>query len=276
MTYLQHLFIGTILLLFSLSSCHISSPTQSISPEVIAIYPSSDTLPENLLRMYLLFSSPMKTVGNVEHIRLFDAEGQEVHGAIFQGAYELWDLKQQQLTILFDPARVKKGLIAHEQLGRALKAGATFTLQIDPLEDVTHRPLVKTYIKSFYITHPDTLAPNVDTWKLTKPDIYTCSPLVLTFPDMLDQFSLLQRIVVTDVDTIKVAGNKRLGTNEKAWIFTPLQAWGPGLYHICINTRLEDPAGNNLNGLFDHKAGSLKYRKEGETIFRSFDLPSDP
>ena len=27
--------------------------------------------------------------------------------------------------------------------------------------------------------------------------------------------------------------------------------------------RLEDPAGNNLNGLFDHRIGSLKENKEG-------------
>lgn len=30
-----------------------------------------------------------------------------------------------------------------------------------------------------------------------------------------------------------------------------------------INTRLEEPSGNNPKGLFDYKIGNLKYTKEG-------------
>ncbi|MEM7513074.1 MAG: hypothetical protein AAF388_19250, partial [Bacteroidota bacterium] len=53
-----------------LSACKHGQEEKERGPEISAIYPSADTLPENLLRMYIQFSSPMKTVGNLEKIQL--------------------------------------------------------------------------------------------------------------------------------------------------------------------------------------------------------------
>ena len=116
----------SILLLFAMLSTPLTNETEI--PVVTAIYPSADTIPANLLRMYLHFSKPMRITGNLEQIKLLDENNNEVVGAIFNNVYELWDDQQQQLTLIFDPARVKTGLVAHQQMGRALQSGKHYTL----------------------------------------------------------------------------------------------------------------------------------------------------
>ena len=44
---------------------------------------------------------------------------------------ELWDPSQTRLTVLFDPARIKRGLVPNAQLGLPLRAGRRYRLEID-------------------------------------------------------------------------------------------------------------------------------------------------
>ncbi|MEM9919962.1 MAG: hypothetical protein AAF990_17830 [Bacteroidota bacterium] len=245
-------------------SCTEKGEPTEAPPEVLAVYPSLDTLPENLLRMYILFSKPMKTVGNLEKIRLTDPAGNTVKDAIFNNAYELWDNEQKQLTILFDPARVKTGLQANEALGRALQRGKNYRLSIQGLEDVYHQKMSAPFVKNIYVVDEDTTAPSTDNWTIEVPMSNTKTALVVQFPQSLDRLSALQRIRLTNTDQQLVEGEVELKKNEKEWYFTPHNKWVKGSYHLFVNTRLEDPSGNNLNGLFDHKIGSLKSDQEGE------------
>ncbi|MGR5147958.1 hypothetical protein ACQKP8_15595 [Photobacterium alginatilyticum] len=51
--------------------------------------------------------------------------------------FALWSTDSSRLTLLFDPGRVKTGLVAHNAMGRALIPGEDYQLVIDPiLEDV--------------------------------------------------------------------------------------------------------------------------------------------
>ena len=262
--FLIILFYPGVLLggLFGLGACKAPAPP----PGVEAVYPTADTLPENVLRMYVTFSTPMKVQGNLERIALLDPGGNEVEGAIFNNAYELWDHDQKQWTLIFDPARIKTGLVAHETLGRVLVPGHTYQLVIRDLEDVNHRPMVQPYIKHFHVAAADTTPPDIDLWDITAPQAGSLLPLVVTFPDIIDWFSLQQRLVLIDRSKDAVRGQVAVGTNETVWLFRPEDPWVAGEYTLYINTRLADPAGNNLNGLFDHKTGSLNYEQEGETI----------
>lgn len=233
---------------------------------VTQVFPSADTLPENLLRLYVLFSEPMKTVGNLEHIKLIDPEGNAIEGAIFNNVYELWSPDQKQLTLLFDPSRVKSGLAANESMGRALVPESTFELRIENLENTRHEKLEKPFVKRFFVTAADTLSPDTDRWNLILPKSQTREVLKIKFEDIIDQLSLHQRIAVVTSRKDVVEGKITLAENEKEWNFKPNQPWQQGDYFVYVNARLEDPAGNNLNGLFDHNVGSLKYEKEGENI----------
>jgi hypothetical protein len=240
-----------------------SADKETLVPHV---FPSADTLPENLLRMYVMFSEPMKTVGNLEHIKLIDPGGNAIEGAIFNNVYELWSPDQKQLTLLFDPSRVKSGLVANESMGRALVLGSTFELRIENLENIRHEKLEKPFVKRFFVSAADTLSPDTDRWNLILPKSQTRQVLTIKFEDIIDQLSLHQRIAVVTSRKDVVEGKITLGENEREWNFNPSQPWQQGEYFVYVNARLEDPAGNNLNGLFDHKIGSLKYEKEGENI----------
>ena len=258
---------------FILLGCHPNRDhAKSEGAFVKTVYPTSDTLPENLLRMYVKFSEPMKTVGNLERIVLRDSDKQKIKGAIFNNVYELWSPDQKELTLLPDPARVKTGLIANETLGRALVPGRYYELVIEGLENIQHQKMAEVFTKRFYITSADTLAPNINNWMISAPVSDTHNMLTLRFPDALDQHSLQQRIAVVKDDDTLVEGNVSLAKGEKEWQFTPLKSWKAGLYFIYVNARLEDPAGNNLNGLFDHKIGDLRYEKEGENLRLSFEV----
>jgi hypothetical protein len=88
----------------------ISGPATTSVEEV---YPTTDSVPMNLLRMYVQFSAPM-TVGDgaEKHVRLLDERDVVVDKAflVAAGGQELWDRDHTRLTIFFDPGRIKRDL----------------------------------------------------------------------------------------------------------------------------------------------------------------------
>ncbi|MEM6516782.1 MAG: hypothetical protein AAF688_11415 [Bacteroidota bacterium] len=232
-------------------------------PFVQAVYPTSSVLPENLLRVYIQFSKPMKTTGNIEKIKLIDEQGIEVKNIFFNNVHELWNKEQTQLTLILDPARVKKGLAINEALGYALKPNRKYILIIEDLEDVYHQKMRTSYKKSITAENADTQIPEPENWKLNIPEVKSKKSFVVRFPQILDYNSLRQRLIVTDIRNNPIEGVVSIQNQETQWSFQPKTYWESGDYILHINTRLEDPSGNNLNGLFDHKIGSLKYKKEG-------------
>ena len=157
-------------------------------------------------------------------------------------------------------------MVAHEQLGRALKVGHTYELLIENLEDVYHQKMLQPYRKTIHVIEADTIAPDIEQWEINSPEARTMNPLIISFQDVVDQYSLQHRLILTDTSNKPVPGQSEAGANETRWQFTPETPWLAGTYHLYINARLADPSGNNLNGLFDHKVGSLKYDDEGETL----------
>jgi len=246
--------------------------TNKLPLTVEGIYPTSDSLPENLLRMYVTFSQPMKTSGNLENIKLLNNQGEEIEGAIFNNVYELWDKSQKQLTIIFDPARIKTDLVANKELGRALKVREKFQVMITMAEDIYGQQLQKHFTKTFWVTPQDVSPPNVDTWNINAPESGTKGELKIKFKSPVDKMSLYTRIKVTNQNNQIIQGKITIGNHEKLWKFVPLKPWTKGNYKLKINARLADPSGNNLNGLFDHKTGSLKSEKEGEILNINFQI----
>ncbi len=231
-------------------------------PMVTAVFPSTDTLPENLLRMYIHFSKSMKIIGNLEKIKLMDENDQEVVGAIFNNVYELWDKEQKQLTLIFDPSRVKTGLVVYKEKGRALQVGKNYQLVIGQLEDVEGNKLKEVFTKSFVVSKEDRLSPSTALWEIKTPQANTRSPLIVQFPDILDRLSLLQRLQLTAKNNEPISGKVTISKQETKWLFVPTKKWSADDYVLYIHGRLEDPCGNNLNGLFDHKIGNMKNEQE--------------
>jgi len=267
--YIHNLYYWLFLILI-ITSCSQKDLDKrvynSTAPKVVAVYPTLDSLPENLLRFYVQFSKPMKAVNNLENIKLLNENGDEIRGAIFNNVYELWDSEQKQLTLILDPARVKTGLVANENLGRALEQGKHFQLIVEKAEDIFGNQLDQVFIKDIVVTKADTEIPDINNWKITPPISNDKSPLQIIFPQVLDRLSLFNSIRLLDGNKKLVAGKIEVVNQEKKWQFIPTKKWKKGRYVLQINSRLEDPAGNNLNGLFDHEIGALKNEKEGESL----------
>jgi hypothetical protein len=220
---------------------------------VTAMFPSADTLPMNLLKLYIHFSAPMRAGEAERRVRLIDAAADTViPDPFFRPQDERWDAAQTRLTVLFDPARIKRGLVPNAQLGLPLRAGRRYRLIVDrewPTADGGE--LDHEFTKEFTVVDPDRVAPDARTWSLRAPRSGTRDTLTIAFGEPMDQALVERVIVVRDAGGRPVTGVAHSDGRETLYRFVPDHAWSAESYSIDIDTRLEDVAGNNLRRLFD-------------------------
>jgi hypothetical protein len=251
------------------------APTGPGTTRVAAIYPSADTLPMNLLRMYVQFSAPMTIGEATRRIRLLDVNGSEVENAflVAAGGQELWDSAHERLTIFFDPGRIKRDLVPHEMLGLPLRTGHSYSLVVDSgWPDATGRPLVGAGVKRFHVGAIDRSLPRTATWRVTAPAPGTTAALVVDVPEPLDR-GLVARMLVVKRGTHRIEGTVALDARETRWVFTPAEPWRGEDHVIEIDTELEDLAGNNLKRLFDVMPGDTSSYGVADSVAR---LPFRP
>lgn len=219
---------------------------------VTAIYPSAETLPENLLRFYVWFSAPMRRGEAYEHVRLIEAGQGPVEDAILEVRPELWDPEARRLTLLLQPGRIKRGLVPREELGPPLRAGRRYVLEIAPgWRDARGAPLVEGYARAFRATAPDDTPPDPTAWVLAAPAPHTVDPLSVTLDEALDH-ALLERVVtVVDPRGEPVVGVAVVAGEERRWIFTPASPWALGTHELRVDSVLEDRAGNGVGRPFE-------------------------
>lgn len=225
----------------------------NLPPAIVErIFPSGDTLPENLLKIYLHFSHPMREGVALEHVHLLNDEGETVEAPFLVMDQELWDSNRKRLTLWFDPGRIKRHLVPHHKKGMLLQAGARYTLVVDSAwEDAYGRRLADGYMKPFVATKADRSSPKPNLWKLELPAHNSHEGLVINFPEPLDHALLQRSLQVLDSQGELIEGTASISQGEQLWELIPEEAWQAGEYMIRIHTRLEDLAGNNLNRLFD-------------------------
>ena len=244
-------------------SLEFSLPRDMISActEVTEVFPSGDSLPENLLRFHVCFSSPMQRGHARNHIALIGPDGRPASDVLYRPPVELWDRSMTQLTILLDPGRIKRGVGPNRALGPPLKAGHAYTLAIGSgMVDSWGRPLRKRFYKSFLVTEAVREPIAVQHWKVLPPAPRGHQPLELMFPQPLDWALLRHSIKIASKEGPPIEGDIRIYHGERRWSFTPRSRWTPGSYRIRIAPCLEDICGNNLLGAFDRplrSAGDL-------------------
>lgn len=232
---------------------------QHRKPFIEAVYPTTDSIPSNILRFYVRFSQPMQEIGILKHILLKNAAGLNITGVFFDNDNELWNDDLTEVTLLVDPGRVKTGLVAHNKFGWAFDEGERYRLMIDSLLfDFNDRHLSATYRKELFATTANNIAPDIRDWKVSLPKRNTQSTLVLDFTTPLDHISASTLIRILDTGGNVIKGKVFLGKKEKIWHFKPSAKWKPGNYTIEINSDLEDIVGNSLRGVFNHPIGTLK------------------
>lgn len=218
----------------------------------VAIYPTADLLPENLLRMYVYFPRPMGADEGLKSVRLLGEEGVPINGVFLAGREDLWSSDRRRLTLVFDPGRVKTGLNAHESMGRALAPGRSYTLDVSGAAlDATGCPLGADTRFSFAVVDADYDPPDPAGWEIAAPAANSTEPVVVTLGSAHDHVSLAFRLRVLDVDGAVVPGKIVLGDGEETWEFAPHAPWAATTYTLSIDERLEDLAGNRPGVPFD-------------------------
>jgi hypothetical protein len=225
----------------------------SDAPDVIGIYPSADTLPENLLKMYLQFSSPMREGKAIQNIAVLDlTNGDTLEGTFLDLQPELWNEDYTLLTLWLDPGRIKRGLIPNQTLGAPLEANTNYRLVISSNWTNTNGfGLAENISKDFYTIPRDESSPDPKKWKLITPKSGTKDALRIEFLEPLDAILAREAIQLLNSNRKVITGNTHLSEYESAFEFLPDSGWNPGDYTLKVETRLEDLAGNNINRLFD-------------------------
>jgi pimeloyl-ACP methyl ester carboxylesterase len=216
------------------------------------IDPTADQVPENLLKLYLNFSAPMSRGEAYRFVRLMDESGRKVELPFLEIEQELWDREARRLTLLFDPGRVKRDLVPHNEVGSPLRAGASYTLVVDRgFPDAHGNPLEVETRKAFRVGPPDHDPPRIDDWRLDPPKAGGREPLVVAFPDPLDR-ALLERVIeIVGPSGEPVQGGASIDSRETRWSFTPSAPWKTGEYSLRALSILEDLAGNSLGQKFE-------------------------
>ncbi len=108
----------------------IAIPKPEPSTTLTGIYPSQDTLPENLLKFYFVFSGPMREGRSLSYISLLDAKGDTLPNTFLNLQPELWNAEKTVLTLWLDPGRIKRDLQPNKSLGAPLTKGNRYTLVV--------------------------------------------------------------------------------------------------------------------------------------------------
>lgn len=240
-------------LIFSSTSFIISKKRKDPLPRIVNIFPSSDSLAENILRFYIYFSTPMKREVALQYIHLVDENGDEDVHAFMKFKQELWSPDGKRLTLLFDPGRIKRNVATNLELGPALTQGKYYQLIIDAdWETASGEKLRQNHIKFFEARKALRTLPNPKEWKIFPPKINSLGKLTIRFERIYDQALLTKFIEVRDQNEQRIKGEVSLRDNEKTWIFSPHHPWSSTKIYLVVNAKLEDIAGNNLQNLLDH------------------------
>jgi hypothetical protein len=243
------------------------------APRVTAVFPSADSLPENLLRFYVHFSQPMEAKDAHAHVHLEDGDGRRLPLAFVEIEHGLWDPRQTRLTVLVHPGRIKRGVAPGEELGPPLLAGRSYRLVVDAsMPDAAGRPLGRAFEKRFAVVAPDRTPPPRTGLKLVAP-ARAGDPIVVQLPEPLDE-ALLHRLVwVERSDGRVLDGVAAVAEGETVWSFRPSRAWEPGAYSLRVHPALEDRAGNRLERLFDRDVGVASSPAPADAFALPFTVP---
>ena len=249
----------------------VGLPAVSTEPTVVvAVHPSADVVPENLLRIYIEFSAPMGNGIGVDFVKLVELSGQEGSaervepGAFLPVEANFWSPDHTRYTLFFDPGRVKDDILPNRQSGRPLRAGRRYAIDVAASwTDANGRPLAAGYRHTFRagpaIDQPITVAD----WKIEAPAEGTRDPLTVRFPWPLDHGILVRALSVETADQRRIEGIVALDVHDAGWTFIPSTPWKPGTYNLVAQGFLEDPQGNQIGRAFEAPADERPPTGEG-------------
>ncbi|MEQ9402134.1 MAG: hypothetical protein RIM99_01000 [Cyclobacteriaceae bacterium] len=218
----------------------------------IAHFPEIDTLPSNVLRMYLQFPVPMSFENPYQYISIADASGNVLNDPFVEIEEGLWDPERTRLTLLFHPGRIKRGVGPNMTLGEIFEEGNTYQLNISKKWKTSSGiQLEERFVKRFYITGEIRKTITPKTWSIQAVSAESKDPLIIRTNHLLDQALAERLIYITDSKEKAVPGNLQFEARSRQLIFMPDKNWETGSYTITIDSKLEDICGNTIYHVFD-------------------------
>jgi len=231
----------------------VSVPSSGKTPSTVVstVYPTSDVIPENELRMYIRFSAPMGQLGGREHIAFLDDSGTEIPGVVLPLDTDLWNADRTRYTVILDPGRVKREILPNRQMGRPLRDGENISIVVRrDWPDANGLPLAAEFKRRYRVGPSAEHALATKDWHIAAPSVGTRDPVTVTFPAPLD-FGLLQRSLAVSRGVTPVPGDIQIAAGETKWDFVPRAEWERGPYVLTVQPSLEDLAGNRIGRAFE-------------------------
>ncbi|NOT76120.1 MAG: Ig-like domain-containing protein [Cyclobacteriaceae bacterium] len=227
-------------------------PSDAPAPELLSLYPTQDTIPENLLKIYLRFSQPMEEGHSLSFVTVLKNDRDTMKGTFLDLQPELWSNDGTMLTLWLDPGRIKRELIPNLKLGAPLITDQHYTLLISGNWKSKEGILLKSsHRKEFITTLRDDQSPQIKQWTSIVPAVASIDPLTINFKESLDYGLLNDAVLITDERNTSINGTITISNEERTFQFVPETQWKPGNYSITFESRLEDLSGNNLDHPFD-------------------------
>jgi hypothetical protein len=249
------------------ASFTLPRPPAGPPAELVAVFPSGSKLPENTLKFYLHFSSPMSRGEAYRRVHLMEAGGKEVEVPFLELGEELWDPSGTRFTLFFDPGRIKRGLKPREEDGPCLEEGKSYVFVVDrEWKDIEGRPLKEGFQKSFSAGAPDDRQPDPKAWILRTPRAGTRAALEVRLDEPLDAAMLNRVVTVAQAAGGRLQGRVSVSEGETCWTFTPDAPWTAGRHALVVDSVLEDRAGNSVGRPFEVDLFRPIEKESGTTV----------
>ena len=201
---------------YSLQSFQVGKKPPVDEAKVVNIYPSASELPENLLRFYIYFNTPMKKGQALNYIQLEDTAGNIDKQAFMEFKQELWSPDGKRLTLLFDPGRIKRGVSTNMELGPALLEGKRYKLAISGAwEDVHGQKLELKTTKEFTVSKAYRQYIEVKEFVIHEPEVNSHDPLSIDFDRIMDHALIQSMIRIENEEKNTIAGYWETAEQEK-------------------------------------------------------------
>ena len=146
-------------------------------------------------------------------------------GALLSTDYELWDGAHRRLTVLLDPARIKRGLAAHRQAGYPIRIGRPFRLVVDPgFRDARGAPLRSGAEKRYGVVADERrrVEPATGSAQPRRATPSSPSRSVLTARSTMACSGIASGVM--GPDRRRVVGRGEVGPDERSWRLVPAAA----------------------------------------------------
>jgi hypothetical protein len=224
----------------------LPKPKEAPLAHILRVEPTGEKVPENLLRLYVHFSGPVERGDVYRHLSLLDEEGEPIDLPFLELGEELWDPSGTRLTLLFDPGRIKQGLVPRESAGPVLEAGHRYQMKIAP-----DGWLSADFQRIFDVGPADETPIDPKTWTIHPPSPGASEPLIVETHEPLDSAMMMRRLSVRKGDGKPLDGAVTLKNNAQVWEFRPETTWKAGRYALEVPRVLEDLAGNQVGRRFE-------------------------